>query len=63
MNDDPLYWREILFGALLLGIISLKAYGLVKGKVPWYMIILLGAIYGITDPTPTAAATVNGVSA
>ena len=51
--------RKVLFYGGALAILGLKVYGVLKGKLPWYLIVALGAIGVITEPHAVAAATLE----
>lgn len=48
--------RKVLFFVLAFIVLGLKVYGMIAGKIAWPLIIVLGFIGVITEPTPLMAA-------
>lgn len=55
--------RKIIFYGGAAAIAALKIYGVVKGKVPWYLVIALAAAGIITEPERVAASTLDDARA
>jgi len=52
--------KKAIVVVALLAIIGLKAIGVLKAKLPFYLILALAGVAIITDATPVAADTLPG---
>ena len=43
--------KKVLFVSLLILVIALKVYGAIAGKLAWPLIIILGFISVVTEPS------------